>query len=111
VAWNVLARLELLLAALPVPAPDHGRIDIKRVELPGLPPKGDVSDWLEAGDTAERLMQLAEQAPEWEPVEATVKEPLTQAWPTLGKAADHGLAGEIVRAIEPHSEALTRQRC
>ena len=50
-------------------------------------------------------MQLAEQAPEWEPVQATVKEPLTQTWPILGKAAYHGLAGEIVRAIEPHSEA------
>lgn len=28
VAWNALARLELLLGMLPVPAPDCGRIDV-----------------------------------------------------------------------------------
>ena len=29
----------------------------------------------------------------------------TQAWPTLPGAALHGLAGDVVRTIEPHSEA------
>jgi hypothetical protein len=29
VAWNALARLELLLTAPPAPAPDHGCIDVK----------------------------------------------------------------------------------
>jgi len=37
---------------------------IKILELPGLPPKGDVSDWLAGGGTAEKLWALAEQAPE-----------------------------------------------
>jgi hypothetical protein len=32
------------------------------VELPGPPPKGDVSDWLAAGGTKEQLLQLAEAA-------------------------------------------------
>ena len=31
--------------------------------LPGLPDKGDVSDWLEAGGTAEQLESLADQPP------------------------------------------------
>lgn len=31
--------------------------------------------------------------------------PLTPAWPELPAAARHGLAGDILRAIEPHSEA------
>ncbi len=34
------------------------------VRLPGLPPKGDVSDWLAAGGTAEELERLATEAPE-----------------------------------------------
>jgi hypothetical protein len=35
------------------------------VELPGLPPKGDVSDWLDAGGTVEALGELAAGAAEW----------------------------------------------
>lgn len=33
---------------------------VSEVELPGLPEHGDVSDWLDAGGTAERLLELAE---------------------------------------------------
>ena len=33
---------------------------IKVVELPGLPPKGDVSDWLDAGGTLDQLIDLVE---------------------------------------------------
>ena len=33
--------------------------------LPGLPDKGDASDWLDAGGTAEELKKLARGAPEW----------------------------------------------
>lgn len=40
---------------------------VKIVDLPGLPPKGDVSDWLAAGGTAEKLLELAEAAPDWKP--------------------------------------------
>lgn len=36
---------------------------VKIVEPPGLPPKGDVSDWLQAGHTKEDLLLLVEQAP------------------------------------------------
>ena len=39
---------------------------IRILKLPGLPPKGDVSNWIEAGGTAEQLWALAERAPEWE---------------------------------------------
>jgi len=35
--------------------------------LPGLPPKGDVADWLAAGRTPEALAGLVEQAPDWQP--------------------------------------------
>lgn len=46
----------------------HGiAASVKIVELPGLPEKGDVSDWLKAGGTKEQLLALAETAPEYEP--------------------------------------------
>jgi hypothetical protein len=38
---------------------------VKVLNLPGLPPKGDVSDWLSGGETREGLLELAENAPEW----------------------------------------------
>jgi putative DNA primase/helicase len=37
---------------------------VRILRLPGLPPKGDVSDWLSAGGTAEELERLAADAPE-----------------------------------------------
>ena len=40
---------------------------IKIIELPGLPDKGDVSDWLDAGHTKDDLLQLVAEAPEWKP--------------------------------------------
>jgi hypothetical protein len=40
---------------------------IKVVNLPGLPPKGDVSDWLGAGHTVEELRALVAAAPLWTP--------------------------------------------
>jgi len=40
------------------------------LELPGLPPKGDVSDWIAAGGTREELRRLAQAAPAWAPAAA-----------------------------------------
>lgn len=42
---------------------------IRIVDLPGMPPKGDVTDWLEAGGTREVLEQMMDQAPAWEPLQ------------------------------------------
>ena len=39
-------------------------IKVKIVRLPGLPEKGDVSDWLDAGHTREELAEAAKTAPE-----------------------------------------------
>jgi hypothetical protein len=36
---------------------------VKRVDLPELPEKGDLSDWIDAGGTRAELLELAEQAP------------------------------------------------
>ena len=48
---------------------------VRIVELPGLPHKGDVSDWIEAGGTKEQLERLAEAAPDWTPA--------AQPWPEI----------------------------
>src|SRR5262249_38559273 len=37
---------------------------VRRVDLPGLPDKGDVSDWLKSGGTAEQLYELAQRVDE-----------------------------------------------
>lgn len=42
-------------------------VAVRVVELPGLPPKGDVSDWLDAGHTAAELRALVKSAPTWSP--------------------------------------------
>jgi hypothetical protein len=47
---------------------------VKVLELPGLPAKGDVSDWLAAGGTKEELLKLAAEAPAWEPPEQVKRE-------------------------------------
>ena len=50
----------------------HGTAaSVKILLLPGLPDKGDVSDWLEAGGTAEKLVQLAEGTPEYHPLDGS----------------------------------------
>lgn len=47
----------------------HGAAkSVKVLELPGLPEKGDVSDWIAGGGTAEDLRRLASEAPEYAPV-------------------------------------------
>ena len=40
---------------------------LRLLQLPGLPPKGDGSDWLDAGGTADELRRLAAAAPAYEP--------------------------------------------
>jgi hypothetical protein len=81
---------------------------VKVLELPGLPPGGDISDWLAAGGTAGELLRLAAEAPAYEPPAPPGDPPLPEPrpWPEpLAEEAFHGLAGRIVRAIEPASEA------
>jgi putative DNA primase/helicase len=41
--------------------------NVKILELPGLPPKGDVSDWLAMGGTKDELVRLVNQCGKWNP--------------------------------------------
>ena len=40
---------------------------IRVLELPNLPPKGDIVDWAKSGGTAEQLHKLIDGAPHWRP--------------------------------------------
>ena len=48
---------------------------VKILELPNLPDKGDVSDFLDNGGTLDELVRLAGLAPEWEPSVLSTNEP------------------------------------
>lgn len=88
---------------------------VQIVTLPDLAEKGDVSDWLAGGGTRAELERLVEQTPEWKPAGEVSSDSIASVivrpepdvlWPdSLDLAAFHGLAGEIVRTIEPHTEA------
>ena len=54
----------------------HGTAaSVKIVQLPDLPPKGDVSDWLSAGGTVDEFLRLAEAAAKWQPPAANETTP------------------------------------
>jgi putative DNA primase/helicase len=63
-------------------------VSIKVIELPGLPKKGDVSDYFAAGGTMEELLRIVEAAPEWKPAHSTYA--LTDSGNAERFAAQHG---------------------
>ena len=69
---------------------------------PECPAKGDVSDWLAAGSMPTKLAALGRACSDASPPPANVA---SVAWPVMDEAAYYGLAGDVVRTIEPHSEA------
>jgi len=69
---------------------------VKIVELPGLPEKGDVSDFLDAGGTLDQLRELASAAPEW------------VAPSQVSAAANSGSQVGAKPEPETHSEILLR---
>jgi hypothetical protein len=91
---------------------------LKVIELPGLPDKGDVSDWLDAGHTADELCDLIDNATPLpisvikiipvvppEAIAGSQSSSPQRKPPQLGEDAYHGLAGQFVRAVAPYTEA------
>ncbi|MDQ3556749.1 MAG: DUF3987 domain-containing protein, partial [Gemmatimonadota bacterium] len=73
--------------AVDVAAKLHGIASgVRIVELPGLPPKGDVSDWLDSGGTVEQLKERVRAAPLWTP-ESVPAAPLPAPTPLMRKLA------------------------
>ena len=77
---------------------------VRMVALPGLPEKGDVSDWLDAGTgTLDDLVQLGSTAPEWQPTAdadpgAIDRQPLTDLGNAERLIARHGANLRYVHA-------------
>lgn len=78
---------------------------VKVIELPGLPEKGDVSDWLDAGNAVDELTALVEAALQWSPKkinETQIPDPTTDAYRTTDVGNGRRLAythGADVRYI------------
>ena len=56
---------------------------VKVVNLPGLPPKGDISDWLDAGGTLEQLSELVQAVPAFQPSAQRTAAPKPEKWETI----------------------------
>ncbi|MFH1109471.1 MAG: DUF3987 domain-containing protein [Planctomycetota bacterium] len=94
----------------------HGKAsDVRIVELLGLPPKGDVSDWLDAGHTVAELLALVEAtepvriAPAL-PVETTVMPPPAPGWEPPIPFGRYDVPGFPLEAIPERLHAL-REFC
>ena len=70
---------------------------LKVVELPDLPLRGDVSDWIDGGHTVDELLALVEVAPPWKPSE---QEPTEILIPSDAKFTDLGNAERLVELID-----------
>jgi putative DNA primase/helicase len=77
---------------------------VRLVWLPRLPPKGDVTDWLEGGHTRRELEDVAAQTPLWEPqLEAVPSDPAPELDLRQQHFSDYGNAQ---RLIEMHGAKL-----
>ena len=78
----------------------HGMAQaVKVINLPGLPPKGDVSDWLNAGNTKDDLERVCLLTPLWEPATDNAADDLAQPpapSPVAFKLDDTGNAERFV---------------
>lgn len=73
---------------------------IRTIDLPGIKPKGDVSDWLDAGGTAEALMKLMESAQEFQPS----KDDITPSGPPPRSTFRLTEQGNAERFVKQHGE-------
>ena len=73
---------------------------IKVFELPGLPAKGDVSNWLDNGGTKDELIRLASACPEWEEP-AVASTPYPESHTSASENEDYG-ARDPRRTITYH---------
>ena len=74
---------------------------VKVLDLPGLPPKGDVSDWLTAGSSVARLLELAEAAPDWKPQ--------ARSQDTKEEQGRNGSKAQTIRPRAPEIHFITSQ--
>lgn len=76
--------------------------DVRVIELPDLPEKGDVSDWLDAGHGREDLQHVVNAAPRWEmPITALpTGNPQLSQGETIGLPEGARDGGELLSEVE-----------
>ncbi|MFH1682143.1 MAG: phage/plasmid primase, P4 family [Candidatus Eisenbacteria bacterium] len=82
--------------------------DVRIVDLPGLPTKGDVVDWFANGGTADELRRLADSAPTWTP-STTATAAATEEKCAVATGADAERftdCGNASRFVSQHGEDL-----
>jgi hypothetical protein len=79
---------------------------VRIVDLPDLPAKGDVSDWLAAGGTRDELARLVRAAPEWEP---TAESAMPQRSAATTKADPEPFAPFPTHVLPPIVRDFVRQ--
>jgi AAA domain len=85
--------------ALAVAKSLHGKAaNVRVLCLPGLPEKGDVSDWIRAGGAAEQLVSLAAAAPVWGPAASSAPSSEPVEWTGIQSISAADLR---TRVIEP----------
>src|SRR5262249_5774669 len=87
---------------------------IKVVNLPDLPVKGDVSDWIAAGGTAEQLLEIVTATPPWTPAEegeAGSEEPGSDAEcrPTITITTDEHLVNDQAVSALARDQSIFRR--
>lgn len=80
-------------------------VAVKVVRLPGLPAKGDVSDWLDAGGTLDQLQTRVAATAAWQPKEAG--EDRRPALSNIDREADGRVEGRPIKAISTDLFELT----
>lgn len=78
---------------------------VRIVELPDLPAKGDVSDWLAAGGTKKELERLAEASPIWTPTPQPWPEIISLDTANLPEFPTHALPAVLRNWVEAESYA------
>ena len=81
---------------------------VKLLELPGLPLKGDVTDWFCAGNTAEKLLDLVSNCPLWQPPQEAAPSPCAQGNDPLLSASEIRSKPECLTELG-NSERLVRR--
>ncbi len=76
-------------------------LSVKVLHLPGLAPKGDVSDWLASGGTVAELLRLADACPEWgtDVYGCGVLEYIGEEEPEDDDESDFHIVGLLARAV------------
>jgi len=70
---------------------------IKIIKLPGLPDKGDVSDWFKAGNDEQMLCELADRAPAWKLPETRPAQQKTKETQFIESGSKRNFVVDMVR--------------